>query len=191
MGREELIQGLEVRSSALLLSLSSRRNDVLTFSFLSSFSHRVSSPRTTSTSLLSESRIPRSSRSSPSLQRRRSTCTPSSPGLEEEVALLLSFLIVRTLFSSPLSNCSTSSPLFSSSPLTDLPASVLDTLVASLTSAGFAPYLTAVGGSGVGFLHADQRATGLAPGHLKSGLETEPTVELDEWAKGRGKWGYA
>lgn len=75
--------------------------------------------------------------------------------------------------------------------LTDLPASVLDTLVASLSSAGFAPYLTAVGGSGVGFLHADQRVDGLAAGHLKSGLETEPTVELDAWAKGRGKWGYA
>ena len=61
-----------------------------------------------------------------------------------------------------------------------------------LEGAGYAPYLTAVGGSGVGMLHPQERTKQSRVGGLAQGLVDEKEVEkLDGWAKGGGKWGFA
>lgn len=77
---------------------------------------------------------------------------------------------------------------------------VLHALVEALTSSGFRPYLTSVGGSGLGVLspydpanyavassnaeNADQ------PPSLREAFEGKNIEELAEWAEQRGRWLY-
>lgn len=85
------------------------------------------------------------------------------------------------------------------------PASQLDALAKELSATNFDPYLTAVGGSGLGVLSpydhesfATDLPTPLTPpetpadGPVKTPLRDEfdavSTEELSKWAEGRGRW---
>ena len=91
----------------------------------------------------------------------------------------------------------------------------LQELITALLTDGFQPYVTAVGGSGLGILSpyddivADPDADspplsppptpdpnredgidGAPQPSVRRGFETITTLELPEWASGRGKWLY-
>ena len=100
----------------------------------------------------------------------------------------------------------------------DFPEEKLQALIASLKAADFQPYVTAVGGSGLGILspydeiaiEETEDSPPLSPpatpdpgredGQLGEGMVPQPsirtqfesvsTVELSRWASGRGKWLY-
>ena len=72
----------------------------------------------------------------------------------------------------------------------DISTETLEALKTALSEAGFAPYVTAVGGSGVGILHPEHRTgaslTDLAQEILSTGVDA-----LDSWALSQGRWGFA
>ena len=83
----------------------------------------------------------------------------------------------------------------------DVEDSILGTLVEELISSGFRPYLTSVGGSGLGILSPYDPAnytlsSPLTPGtpgqqpSLREALEVQGIEELTEWAEKRGRWLY-
>jgi hypothetical protein len=74
--------------------------------------------------------------------------------------------------------------------LADISAETLAALKAALGEAGFAPYVTAVGGSGVGILHPEDRKAG-ASTDLAKHLQRTGVDELDGWALAQGRWGFA
>jgi hypothetical protein len=75
---------------------------------------------------------------------------------------------------------------------------VLRALIEGLTNSGFRPYLTSVGGSGLGVLspydpanyavasseNPDQQPS------LREAFEAKGIEELTDWAKQRGRWLY-
>ena len=67
--------------------------------------------------------------------------------------------------------------------------SALQALVAALSDAKFVPYLTAVGGSGLGVLPTD-RATGERGPKVLEAFEKSQGLALHEWADARGRWLY-
>lgn len=78
--------------------------------------------------------------------------------------------------------------------------SVLRALTEELTSSGFRPYLTSVGGSGLGILspydpanYAVVSPKGDSQGHqpsLREVFEAQGIEELTTWAEQRGRWMY-
>ena len=78
--------------------------------------------------------------------------------------------------------------------------SILRALAEELTSSGFRPYLTSVGGSGLGILspydpanYAVTSPKGESPDHqpsLRDVFETQEIEELTAWAEQRGRWMY-
>src|SRR5271168_1128679 len=90
--------------------------------------------------------------------------------------------------------------------------STLEKLIANLTTAGFQPYLTSVGGSGLGILSpytphqkSAQDSPPMTPEEnpedkgdpkgdtspvtpMLATFESKPVAELGEWAEARGKW---
>lgn len=56
-------------------------------------------------------------------------------------------------------------------------------VVASLEGEGFEPYVTSVGGGGLGILAPDQGRD--------SGASVMPAAHLADWASGRGRWLYS
>ena len=85
--------------------------------------------------------------------------------------------------------------------MVDVEDSVLGALAKELISSGFRPYLTSVGGSGMGILSPyDPANLGLdspsTPGSqvqrpsLREALEAQGVEELTEWAEQRGRWLY-
>jgi hypothetical protein len=83
----------------------------------------------------------------------------------------------------------------------DVKDSVLGALAEELSSSGFRPYLTSVGGSGLGVLSPYDPAnhgldTSSIPGplsqqhSLREALEDQGIEELTEWAEQRGRWLY-
>ena len=83
----------------------------------------------------------------------------------------------------------------------DVEDSVLGALAKELISSGFRPYLTSVGGSGLGILSPyDPANYGLdspsTPGSLcqqpslREALEAQGIEELTGWAEQRGRWLY-
>jgi hypothetical protein len=114
-------------------------------------------------------------------------------------ALSLSFLIVRLSLSffvlSPLSVGRSQEILADRFPLVisrsqtcpaDLEPNSLLVLTSQLSSEGFSPYLTAVGGAGVGLYLGGGDGQDLA-----RGLEEKSTDDLEGWSRGLGAWGYA
>lgn len=98
---------------------------------------------------------------------------------------------------------------------TDFQDEKLQTLISALLSDGYQPYITAVGGSGLGILSpyddiaADPNADspplsppatpdpnredgihGAPQPSIRKGFETITTLELPQWASERGKWLY-
>jgi hypothetical protein len=83
----------------------------------------------------------------------------------------------------------------------DVEDSVLGALAEELISSGFRPYLTSVGGSGLGILSPYDPAN-YTPGSpstpgtlgqqplLRETLEAQGIEELTEWAEKRGRWLY-
>jgi len=78
---------------------------------------------------------------------------------------------------------------------------VLSALAEQLISSGFRPYLTSVGGSGLGILSPYDQAnytldSPSTPGtlgrqpSLRESLEAQAIEELTEWAEQRGRWLY-
>lgn len=71
-------------------------------------------------------------------------------------------------------------------------------LTEELIGSGFRPYLTSVGGSGLGILSPYDPAnrSPSTPGtlgqqpSLREALEAQDTEELTEWAEKRGRWLY-
>ncbi|TFY60028.1 hypothetical protein EVG20_g7572 [Dentipellis fragilis] len=75
----------------------------------------------------------------------------------------------------------------------DLSDSILDSLLQSLSKKNFVPYLTSVGGSGLGVLSPHDPANyGDGPGSepLRAAFEEKTTAELADWAAKRGRWMY-
>src|ERR1700677_469680 len=82
----------------------------------------------------------------------------------------------------------------------DMEDSVLGALAEELSSSGFRPYLTSVGGSGLGILSPyDPANHGLDPStpkplsqqpSLREALEAQGIEELTGWAEQRGRWLY-
>ncbi|TFY73068.1 hypothetical protein EWM64_g10944 [Hericium alpestre] len=88
----------------------------------------------------------------------------------------------------------------------DLDESILRELVDSLSDTAFVPYLTSVGGSGLGFLSPHQPDNYAGPvtppetpgegerevrrASLQAAFEEKAIPELAEWAAGRGRWLY-
>lgn len=78
--------------------------------------------------------------------------------------------------------------------------SVLRALVDALTSSGFTPYLTSVGGSGLGVLSPYDPANYAVtssnpensdqPASLREAFEGKKIEELAGWAEQRGRWLY-
>lgn len=78
--------------------------------------------------------------------------------------------------------------------------SVLRALMESLTGSGFRPYLTSVGGSGLGILSpydpanyavsSPNRENPDQPPSLRDAFEGKKIEELAEWAEQRGRWLY-
>ena len=78
--------------------------------------------------------------------------------------------------------------------------SILRALTEELTSSGFCPYLTSVGGSGLGILspydpanYAVASPKGESPDHqssLREVFEARGIEELTAWAEQRGRWMY-
>jgi len=78
--------------------------------------------------------------------------------------------------------------------------SVLRALTEELASSGFRPYLTSVGGSGLGILspydpanYAVASPKGESPDHppsLREVFEAQGIEELTAWAEQRGRWMY-
>ena len=75
--------------------------------------------------------------------------------------------------------------------------SVLRALIEALTSSGFRPYLTSVGGSGLGVLspydpakYAVASSNPDQPASLREAFEGKKIEELAEWAEQRGRWLY-
>jgi hypothetical protein len=78
--------------------------------------------------------------------------------------------------------------------------SILRALIETLTSSGFRPYLTSVGGSGLGVLspydpanYAVASSNPENPDHppsLRDAFEGKRIEELAEWAELRGRWLY-
>jgi hypothetical protein len=75
--------------------------------------------------------------------------------------------------------------------------SVLRALIEALTSSGFRPYLTSVGGSGLGVLspydpanYAVASSNSDQPASLREAFEGKKIEELAEWAEQRGRWLY-
>lgn len=74
----------------------------------------------------------------------------------------------------------------------------LDALIADLTESGFHPYLTSVGGSGLG-LHRPQPAKDVAAEggdetfhvSLRMAFRGIPKEQLDSWATAQGKWVFS
>lgn len=94
-------------------------------------------------------------------------------------------------------------------PSPDINKAVLRELMDSLTSSGYATYLTSVGGSGLGVLSPwtniyqgpvtppesrDEIAEGTAQDNHRDSLRTafneQSITKLTEWADGRGRWLY-
>lgn len=75
-------------------------------------------------------------------------------------------------------------------PTADISPDALAALRTTLEAAGFAPYVTAVGGSGVGILHPDDR-TSSASSDLAREILSTGVDELDGWALAKGRWGFA
>lgn len=96
---------------------------------------------------------------------------------------------------------------------TDMEESLLKDLMARLSEDGYVPYLTSVGGSGLGILspydpnNYDDHPTATAhtqtppetPGDesalggrepLRATLQSKPLHNLSEWASNRGRWMY-
>ena len=80
----------------------------------------------------------------------------------------------------------------------DVEDSILGTLTEELISSGFRPYITSVGGSGLGILSPydpanhtfpTPRTTDQQPS-LCEALEAQDVEELTEWAEKRGRWLY-
>ncbi|KAA1467323.1 cystathionine beta-lyase [Dentipellis sp. KUC8613] len=75
----------------------------------------------------------------------------------------------------------------------DLSDSILDSLLQSLSKKNFVPYLTSVGGSGLGVLSPHDPANyGDGPGAepLRAAFEEKTVAELADWAAKRGRWMY-
>lgn len=84
----------------------------------------------------------------------------------------------------------------------DVEDSVLSALTKELIGSGFRPYLTSVGGSGLGILSPYDPANyalgspSSTPGtlgqqpSLREALEAQGVEELTEWAEQRGRWLY-
>ncbi|KAI0279267.1 Cys/Met metabolism PLP-dependent enzyme-domain-containing protein [Russula aff. rugulosa BPL654] len=82
----------------------------------------------------------------------------------------------------------------------DMKESILRALIEALTSSGFRPYLTSVGGSGLGVLspydpanYAVASSNPENPDHppsLRDAFEGKRIEELAEWAEVRGRWLY-
>lgn len=75
--------------------------------------------------------------------------------------------------------------------------SVLSALVEALTGSGFRPYLTSVGGSGLGVLspydpanYAVASSNPDQPPSLREAFEGKRIEELAGWAEQRGRWLY-
>jgi hypothetical protein len=78
--------------------------------------------------------------------------------------------------------------------------SVLRALIEALTSSGFQPYLTSVGGSGLGVLSPYDPANYAVasstpensdqPPSLREAFEGKRIEELAGWAEQRGRWLY-
>jgi hypothetical protein len=74
--------------------------------------------------------------------------------------------------------------------------SVLTALTRALTSSGFHPYLTSVGGSGLGILSPYDPANYTSGGpsavgpSLREVFEIKGVEELTAWAEQRGRWLY-
>jgi hypothetical protein len=77
--------------------------------------------------------------------------------------------------------------------------SVLRALIEGLTSSGFHPYVTSVGGSGLGVLSPYDPANYAAssnpenpdqPPSLREAFEGKRIEELAGWAEQRGRWLY-
>lgn len=75
--------------------------------------------------------------------------------------------------------------------------SVLRALIEALTSSGFQPYLTSVGGSGLGVLSPYDPANYAVasenpdrPASLREAFEGKNIEELAGWAEQRGRWLY-
>lgn len=73
----------------------------------------------------------------------------------------------------------------------------LQALMADLTASGFHPYLTSVGGSGVGLRRSQQARDVVAEGgdetfHVTSRMAftAVPKEKLESWAVGQGEWQY-
>lgn len=62
----------------------------------------------------------------------------------------------------------------------------LASLQQALKAEGFAPYMTAVGGPGVGILASPSPSS--ASGALRQALEKEKLENLASWADSRGTW---
>lgn len=96
----------------------------------------------------------------------------------------------------------------------DVPEDKLHDLMNDLRNDGFEPYLTSVGGSGVGILspyraqvrpkpatppetpnesEEDEKLIGVQPGSgepLRSTFESKLSSDLSHWAEGQGRWLY-
>jgi hypothetical protein len=75
--------------------------------------------------------------------------------------------------------------------------SVLRVLIEALTSSGFRPYLTSIGGSGLGVLSPHDPANYAVassnpdqPPSLREAFEGKRIDELAGWAEQRGRWLY-
>jgi hypothetical protein len=73
----------------------------------------------------------------------------------------------------------------------------LQALITDLTASGFHPYLTSVGGSGVGLRRSQQARNVIAEGgdetfHVTSRMAftAVPKEQLESWAAGQGEWQY-
>lgn len=67
----------------------------------------------------------------------------------------------------------------------DFASDDLQEVMAKLTEAGFVPYLTAIGGSGLGMLNSPERTEAIGGEFSSKACE-----ELAQWVEGRQGWQY-
>lgn len=94
---------------------------------------------------------------------------------------------------------------FTHDPAVDFSETALQDLMKELVAAEFEPYLTAVGGSGMGILspYPEHRASQVTPPatpaldgpqpaepELQKTFETQTVLDLSKWAEGLGRWLY-
>lgn len=80
-------------------------------------------------------------------------------------------------------------------PLQDFADESLQQLTAALQEKGYTPYVTTIGGSGLGVLwprDGEEVPTAATPGgtqpFMRTGFENVPTDRLGSWAASHGRW---